>query len=77
MPEQDLKNALALAMKKHDWYYQRSDDGQKWRRGKSQSVNIHNMISELKKVIGDRETIIFWNQHCPELYRQPVPEDAP
>lgn len=60
----DAKRAeYVKALKQHDWTYQWSDDGAKWRRGSESRKALVAMQPELDP------DFAIWNQHCPERYR--------
>lgn len=41
------RSHFAKALRSHDWYYGYSDDGNVWRRGHNQSMNLASQHSEL------------------------------
>jgi len=63
-----LTEALALAMKGHDWYYDRSDDPFWYRKGRAQYERMSYAFAGLDKVdpVLAREV---WNQHAPEGFK--------
>lgn len=60
---------LVRLMRRHDWYYDYTDDGAVWRRGWGQYVELQTLVARL----GDKGAVL-WNRHCPEGLEQPVDE---
>jgi len=53
----------------HDWYYERSDDHRKYKRGSAQRDAIYELAYEL----GDTpEARKLWDEHCPTAKPYPV-----
>jgi hypothetical protein len=51
-------------LKAHDWYYEMSDDGRVYQKGKAERFAIESQRGTL-----DPQYEV-WNQHCPPDYRR-------
>lgn len=59
---------LEQAMKDHDWYFDYTDDGAVWRRGKK----AHEAIVEALKKLPLAEAKALWAKHAPKNFPFPL-----
>jgi len=62
---QELENL----MKKHDWYYEMSDDHRVWKKGSAELKNIHNLI----KQVGKKDAMKLWKMYLPKGHPEMFP----
>ena len=68
MELETLANELKLAMKGHDWYYDRSDDPFWYRKGRAQYERMTYAFAGLDKV-DEKYAVQIWNENAPEGFR--------
>lgn len=56
------------ACRRHDWYYQYSDDHRVWQKGSKQSANISAMFKELKEHGLGTEADKIYDEHRPRNF---------
>jgi hypothetical protein len=60
------EEALRTELKRHDWYYDYSDDGGVWRRGKAHRTQIDSMFAAFKARVGHGRAHALWNECAPK-----------
>jgi len=66
--QQDPIEAYKKALRAHDWYYSRSDDPSKHKRGKDQRKRLLALARALKDPDLARK---LWQEHAPKLVLTP------
>ena len=70
--EEELKaseDVLRAELKRHDWYYDYSDDGNTWRRGNEHRKKIDSMFSAYKNQVGAAKAHALWNECAPKDFQ--------
>jgi hypothetical protein len=57
--------ALEQKLKAHDWYYDYSDDGSVYRRGRDQSDEIHKLSRQLAAAGQEAEVTVLFKKYSP------------
>ena len=60
---------LEQKLKKHDWYYSRSDDHRMWKRGSIQRDEINNLCFDIGD---DNDARCLWQRYCMTNASYPV-----
>jgi hypothetical protein len=61
----NLLDTLESLLQKHDWYYEMSDDHEKWRKGDSEEREIKKRMSELSSMGYGDDAKALHNQYNP------------
>jgi len=61
----NLLDTLESLLQKHDWYYEMSDDHEKWRKGDSEEREIKKRMSELSSMGYGDDAKALYNQYNP------------
>lgn len=64
----ELGIKLSLAMARHDWYYDMSDDFGAWTAGKNSYHHICDLFADLDKVDPEYARQV-WNERAPKGWR--------
>lgn len=56
---------VAQMVKKHDWYYEMSDDQSKYMKGRAELKAIANKLKEMDL----KEAVKLWNDNCPKDFK--------
>ena len=61
---------LAANLESHDWFFNFSDDGSVWRKGRGQRETIQWMCKQLisSKVMTSSEVSELWNKFAPNSF---------
>ena len=64
-----VRKELEESLKRHDWYYNYSDDGSVWRAGQRSYERISSLMSKYAKLMGQEAADEIWNANCPEDFK--------
>ncbi len=65
----DAEEALRAELKRHDWYFDYSDDGAAWRRGRDHRNKIDAMFKSYKEKVGAAAAHALWNECAPKDFQ--------
>ena len=65
-----VRKELEESLKRHDWYYDYSDDGGVWRAGQRSYERISSLMIKYAKLMGQEAADEIWNANCPEDFKK-------
>jgi hypothetical protein len=57
-------------LKTHDWYYQYSDDGNMYRRGKAEDDEIKSILKRIEFEYTEEYVKKIWNENVPKDFQK-------
>lgn len=64
---------LGIALKKHDWWYQMSDDHRKWVGGRRSEKELSNMVQKAHEMGVGKQAEQLWKKFAPKEFHKFYP----